>query len=49
MPGKFLYVPIKGVYAVFLGLTGIPAFGGGRARANLDERRDMTRDNIDGV
>ena len=49
MPGRSLYVPIGAVYAVFLGLTSIPAIGGSRARANLDERRDMTRDNIDGV
>ena len=49
MPGRSLYVPIRGAYAVFLGLTSIAAFGGSRARADLDERRDMTRDNIHGV
>ena len=47
MPGRFSYVPRRGVGAVFLGLTRIPALRGSCARANLDERRDMTR--IDGV
>lgn len=39
MPGRYLYVPVRDIPVVQLGLMKIPASGGSCPRANLDERR----------
>ena len=46
MPGRYLYVPNRDIFAVDLRLMKIPAFGGSCPRANMDERRDLIKAHI---